>query len=150
MTRSPSAPSASAASVRSLGTALALTLVVSCGPAAVERTPWPGQAYGEHTVTLARPTVGPSPTVPVGTAVSIRGSFFDPPHMEVPLGSVVTWTSHDTARHTITSGTPDRPEGEFDRQIFGGETFSFAFVVAGTYRYYCRAHGSMQASLVVR
>lgn len=137
--------------MRSLGTALVVSVVVSCtGPAAVERTPWPGQALGEHTVTLVRPTVGPSPTIPVGTAVSIRGSFFNPPYMEVPLGSVVTWTSHDTARHTITSGARERGEGEFDREIFANGTFSFTFLVPGIYHYHCRLHGSMNATLVVR
>jgi plastocyanin len=137
--------------VRPAGAALAVWLVVSCGsPAAVESTPWPGQALGEHTVTLVRPTIGPSPTVPVGTAVSIRGSFFNPPYMEVPLGSVVTWMSHDTARHTITSGVRERGDGDFDREIFANGTFSFAFLVPGIYHYHCRLHGSMNATLVVR
>jgi plastocyanin len=101
-------------------------------------------------VTLVRPTVGPSPTVLVGTAVTIRGSSFDPPFMEVPVGSVVTWTSRDAARHTITSGIRERADGEFDSEIFGNGTFSFTFLAPGLVHYHCRLHGSMNATLVVR
>ncbi|MBI2325362.1 MAG: hypothetical protein HYU87_10435 [Chloroflexi bacterium] len=139
--------------MRAAAALLSLVVVTSCaGPATAERTPWPTQTYGEITVTFVRPGTTPavSPTIPVGTAIRILGSSFDPQIMEVPLGSVVTWTSRDPILHTVTSGTFGRPDGQFDRELFGGATFSFTFAQAGRFSYYCRFHGGMQATLVVR
>lgn len=136
--------------MRAAAASLVIVIAGCAAPAAAERTPWPGQDLGEHTVTFVRPTIGPSPTIPVGTAVVIRGNFFNPPIMEVPLGSVVIWTNRDNGRHTVTSGASERSDGEFDREVFGGDTFSFAFLAPGLFRYHCRIHGGMQATLVVR
>lgn len=139
--------------VRAAAALLGLVVVTSCaGPAIAESAPRPTQTYGEITVTRVRPGTTPavSATLPVGTAIRILGNTFDPQIMEVPLGSVVTWTSRDSTPHTVTSGTVGRPDGQFDRELFGGATFSFAFLQAGRFSYYCRFHGGMQATLVVR
>lgn len=139
--------------MRTVAASLALVVVVSCaGPAGGASTPWPTQTYGEITVTRVRPGMTPavSPTIPVGTAIRVVGSSFDPQIMEVPVGSTVVWTSRDANLHTVTSGTVGRPDGQFDRELFGGATFSFAFLQPGRVPYYCRFHGGMQATLVVR
>ncbi len=138
--------------MRAVATALSLLLITSCaGPSGVE-TPWPTQTYGEITVTFVRPGTTPavSPTIPVGTAVRILGSTFDPQILEVPLGSSVTWTSRDSILHTVTSGTFGRPDGRFDRELLGGATFTYAFTEPGRLSYYCRLHGGMHATLIVR
>lgn len=138
--------------MRATAALLGVVLTVSCAGPAAQPTPWPGQALGEHTVTFIRPGTTPqvSPTIPVGTAVRLLGNTFDPQVLEVPLGSTVIWTSRDGALHTVTSGTFGRPDGLFDREVHGGGTFSFAFALAGTYSYYCKLHGGMQARLIVR
>lgn len=138
--------------MRTVGVALAL-LIVSCGASAgAQNTPWPTQTYGEISVTLVRPgtTPGASPTVPVGTEVRILGSTFDPQILEVPRGSLVTWTSRDSILHTVTSGTFGRPDGLFDRELLGGGTFAFTFIQPGRVAYYCRFHAGMQGTLIVR
>lgn len=132
---------------------LILAVTASCaGPARAESTPHPGQTFGEITVTFVRPGTTPavSPTIPVGTAVRILGSTFDPQILEVPLGSTVTWTSRDSILHTVTSGTFGRPDGLFDRELLGGGTFTWTFTQPGKLPYFCRFHGGMQATLLVR
>ncbi len=139
--------------MRAAAALLSLVLLTSCaGPGAAGSTPWPTQTYGEITVTLVRPGTTPavSPTIPVGTAIRILGNSFDPQMMEVPLGSLVTWTSRDSILHTVTSGSFGAPDGRFDRELLGGATFSFAFPQAGRFSYYCRLHAGMHATLLVR
>ena len=138
--------------MRTVATPLALILIVSCvAPATAESTPWPTQTYGEIRVTLVRPTTpAVSPTIPVGDAVRILGNTFDPQILQVPLGSTVTWTSRDPNLHTVTSGPFGAPDGTFDRELFGGATFTWTFAQAGSYPYYCRLHAGMHATLVVR
>lgn len=138
--------------MRAVATALSLLLITSCaGPSGAE-TPWPTQTYGEITVTFVRPgtTPGVSPTIPVGTAVRLLGNTFDPQVIEVPLGASVTWTSRDSILHTVTSGSFGAPDGRFDRELLGGATFSFTFLQPGKVPYYCRLHGGMHATLIVR
>lgn len=132
--------------------ALAMVIVACGGPAAAEPSPWPTQTYGEIRVALVRPSsthfVALPP--PVGTAVTVAGSSFDPPVLQVPLGQTVTWTNRDAIAHTTTSGVPGVPDGKWDGQLYSGATFSFSFTRTGTYAYFCRFHSSMHATIVVR
>lgn len=139
--------------MRPAGLALILVTLTSCaGPARAESTPRPGQTFGEITVSFVRPGTTPAPaaTIQVGTEIRILGSTFDPQIIQVPLGASVTWTSRDAILHTVTSGTFGAPDGQFDRELSSGATFSFTFLRAGSFPYYCRLHGGMQAMLVVR
>lgn len=140
--------------MRLFGTVPALAMVIAAcgGSAGAEPSPWPTQTFGEIRVTLVRPSTGPTvaPTVPVGDAVTVAGSFFDPPVLQVPLGGTLTWTNRDPIAHTTTSGVPGVPDGAWDGQLFGGATFSYAFTRAGTYAYFCRFHAGMHATIVVR
>jgi plastocyanin len=139
--------------VRALALGAALAIVTSCGGAATaEGTPWPTQTYGEIRVTRVRPSTGPRavPTLPVGTAIRLIGSTFDPQALEVPLGSNVSWTNRDAIAHTTTSGVPGAPDGTWDSQLVSDGVFSFRFTQPGTYAYYCRLHSAMHATIVVR
>lgn len=136
-----------------LGALAALAVVlIACGGAVAGPTPPPTQAYGEITVTFVRPSTGPSvvPTLPVGNAVSVIGSTFEPQALQAPLGTAVTWTNRDAIAHTTTSGVPGAPDGNWDGQLFGGGTFTYSFTQPGTYAYYCRFHSAMHATIVVR
>lgn len=140
--------------MRSLACVAAMILAIGgCGgPAAAGPTPAPEQTYGEISVTFVRPGSSPavSPTIPVGSEVTIRGSAFDPAVLQVPLGATVTWTNRDAVAHTVTTGTFGAPDGKWDGELSGSGTYSLAFTRPGTYPYYCRYHGGMQATLVVK
>jgi nitrite reductase (NO-forming) len=79
---------------------------------------------------------------------------FDPPLLQIPVGTTVLWTNHDTIAHTVTSGYSDglagTPDGKFDSgYIDAGATFTFTFEEAGGYSYYCMPHPWMRGSILV-
>lgn len=99
---------------------------------------------------------------PAGAAseVSIQGVRFEPHDIEVRAGSTVTWAHRDSGLfHHVAADdgsfdshpTCGRPGG---RCMKGGDTWSRPFLVAGTYGYHCRLHGSpgqgMVGNVVVR
>ncbi len=85
-----------------------------------------------------------------GSAITIRVFQFQPGQLDVKAGSRVTWTNQDDIEHTVTSGTPDRPDGRFNSRLSGkGATFSFTFTQPGTYSYFCNRHQSMRGEVRV-
>lgn len=71
--------------------------------------------------------------------------------LEVAVGTTVTWTNTDQILHTVTTGTPDAPDGRIDGQMpEAGSTFSFTFTEPGTYAYFCSRHTFMTGTIVVR
>ena len=73
-----------------------------------------------------------------------------PYSLEIQAGDTVSWSNDDTAAHTVTSGTPDGPDGVFDSSLFmAGNTFEFTFDEAGTYSYFCMVHPWMIGEIIV-
>jgi len=139
-------------------TAAALVLVVTaCGasssaasatvrvstPAATETSP-----RASATADAAEET---STEVPATTAqVQIENFAYVPARIEVPTGTTVTWSNGDTARHTVTSGDGDAPDGRFGSDRFAaGAAFSVTFDAPGTYAYFCDIHPTMTGVVVV-
>lgn len=86
-----------------------------------------------------------------GSDVTIMTFQFKPTPMEVRSGTRVTWTNTDDITHTVTSGTPDSRDGQFNSPLSGkGATFSFSFAKAGTYGYFCDRHQSMRGEIRVK
>ncbi|HYZ93154.1 MAG TPA: cupredoxin domain-containing protein [Actinomycetota bacterium] len=72
---------------------------------------------------------------PGDTEVLVKGFRFQPREVTVGIGETVTWSQQDDTLHTVTS------EGLFDsKDLAQGETFSFTFERAGSYRYLCEKH----------
>ena len=70
--------------------------------------------------------------------------------VEVKEGDVVVFSNSDTVPHTVTSGTPGDPSGEFDSGPFGtGQTFARTFDEAGVYNIFCSIHPTMTGTVVV-
>lgn len=104
-----------------------------------------------------------TPTVPVDFEISIpEGAYlpenkdhaYDPPLLEIPVGSTVRWTNHDIISHTVTSGSSDglagTPDGKFDSgYVDAGMTFQMTFEEPGSYPYYCIPHPWMRGGIVV-
>ncbi|EPA06850.1 HYR domain-containing protein [Candidatus Nitrosarchaeum limnium] len=78
-------------------------------------------------------------------------SCYSPSIMKIGKGSTVTWYNTDSAAHTVTSGTPDKPPtGDFDSSLFmSGKSFSQKFSREGTYPYFCMVHPWMTGTIVV-
>jgi plastocyanin len=71
-------------------------------------------------------------------AVSLKDFKFSPKLLRVKAGTKVTWTNKEGAPHTVTAD-----KGEFDSgNLANGQSYSFTFAKAGTYKYHCNYHGS--------
>jgi len=92
----------------------------------------------------------PPPSNP--NAVSIVSNIFNPANRSVQAGTTITWTNNDTVPHTVTSGTPQNPTPNiFDSgSIPPGGTFQHTFSQAGSFRYYCTLHPTMNAQITVQ
>jgi plastocyanin len=82
--------------------------------------------------------------------VDIRLFGFQDQEITVPAGTRVTWMNHDNIEHSVTSGTPENPDGVFDSDFFTqDETFSMVFNQPGEYQYFCRRHNHMTGTVIV-
>jgi plastocyanin len=78
-------------------------------------------------------------------AVSISGFAFEPPTLEVPIGTRVSWVNDDPADHTVTSD-----DGSFDSgTISPGGGFAVRLEEPGDYPYRCSIHPEMRGTVVV-
>ena len=81
-------------------------------------------------------------------AVTIQGFAFAPKTLNAKVGWTVTWTNKDSTDHTVSSDSSD--PAKFDSGHLGnGKTFSFTFAKPGTYKYFCKIHSFMKATVVV-
>ena len=86
-----------------------------------------------------------SSSTPPSNQVYIQGMAFSPATLTVAVGTTVKWTNKDGITHTVTSDS-----GAFDSgNISANGAYSFMFMTAGTYNYYCTIHPSMIAKIVV-
>src|ERR1700676_4666134 len=85
------------------------------------------------------PTVTRAATVTV--MVGPNCFCFVPSSVTIHPGDTVQW-SWSSSGHTSTSGTPGSPNGLWDSGFLNpGQTFSHTFNTAGSFPYYCTAHG---------
>ncbi len=81
---------------------------------------------------------GATVTVTVGDG----GFSFKPSTVTIHPGDSVTWT-WSSSGHTSTSGSPGVPTGLWDSGLHNqGFSFTHTFNTAGSFPYYCTAHGS--------
>lgn len=101
----------------------------------------------ENTATMSTMQVAAAGTT---EAATIKTFQFQPKAIEIRAGATVTWTNDDNIDHTVTSGTPDAPVGNFDSGGFGkGQSFSAVFHTPGEYAYFCAKHESMRGMVKV-
>ena len=93
---------------------------------------------------LAR-SQSPSGVNPV--TVRIDNFAFDAQTITVAPGATVTWVNDDEEPHTVVAvdGRSFR-----SRTLDTGEKFSFTFMSAGTYGYFCSVHPHMTGKVVVK
>ena len=106
-------------------------------------------------------TISEMPAAPVTHTISIpqgtgspgcetTNECYLPYSLEIRDGDTVLWSNDDAAAHTVTSRTPDGPDGIFDSSLFMAEnTFEFTFDESGTYSYFCMVHPWMTGEIIV-
>ena len=77
--------------------------------------------------------------------IDITDMSFNPPTLNISIGDTVTWRNQDNSRHTVTEENDTFGSESLDN----GDTFSFTFSEAGTFRYQCDIHPSMSAEINV-
>ncbi len=91
---------------------------------------------------------GSDPDVaPVATdTVAIRGFAYAPAHVEVTMGSTVTWANEDDAAHDVVfQGGTGRSE-----LLSNGGSYRYTFARVGTFDYVCSLHSNMRGRVTVR
>ncbi len=78
--------------------------------------------------------------------VTISNYMFAPGDIKVKVGTTVTWTNNDSVKHNVVSDNGMMPDGKL---IGMGETYSYTFAKAGTYKYHCSPHQYMHGSVTV-
>lgn len=85
---------------------------------------------------------------PDAAEVEIERSRYEPPAVTVAVGGEVTFTNLDAATHTVTAKPGG--SGSFDSgDLAESASFSQTFDTAGTYRYICEIHPTMEGTVEV-
>jgi plastocyanin len=134
--------------------------------AELEFTVGPGQTPVQPPETLATPSpaaspsaqaaASPSPSAASGggatktvqvIADATNGGAYNPSSATASVGDTVKWDwVDDSAQHTVTSD-----DNKFDSGLQSkGQTFTFKFTAAGTYKYHCTVHPNMLGTLTVK
>lgn len=78
--------------------------------------------------------------------ITIKDFDFHPMNVTITAGSSVTWKNDDGEPHTVTSADGAFRSGALDT----GQSFTFKFEKAGTYKYLCSIHPKMVGLVVVK
>ncbi len=85
------------------------------------------------------------------SGVSVQLFQFRPGQLEVKAGTRLAFTNQDDIAHTVTSGTPEQPDGRFDVRLEGkGAAAAVELGAPGVYEYFCRRHQSMRGEIRVK
>jgi amicyanin len=144
-------PAGLAALLLAGGLTLAACSSPSSSPAAAPQSsaaPSASQSAMPPMTMSAPPSASSAQTAPVaGNAVTIQGFAFAPAALTVKAGTTVTWTNQDADAHTVTSVGDTGPLGS--AALNTGQSYSYTFTKAGTYKYLCTIHPFMTATVVV-
>ena len=87
-------------------------------------------------------------TQPTATdKVSISGFAFSPADITVKVGTTVTWTNQDSVAHTVVE--TDGQNGPKSGDLNQGQSYTFTFMKAGTFKYNCSIHPNMTGMVTV-
>lgn len=88
-----------------------------------------------------------SETPSASDKVSIKNFAFSPANITITKGTTVTWTNNDTTVHTIVE--TDGKNGPNSNSVNPGDSYTFTFSQAGTYKYHCSIHPEMTGTVTV-
>ena len=105
----------------------------------------PGMTMPSPSNSVSGSAAAPAPAS--GNAIAIKNFAFSPASLTVKVGTRVTWTNQDSDAHTVTSNASGGPLNS--KAMNTGDTFSYLFTKAGTYKYLCTIHPFMTATVTV-
>lgn len=93
------------------------------------------------------PEAPPLPAGPYEFATGMSAGAFDHERLDATPQVTVHWTNRDSAVHSVVS-----QDGRFagSGPISPGSEFTATFLAPGDYPFYCRYHGTMLGTVVVR
>ena len=104
-------------------------------------------AIGHHAAVAADSSTTTAAATPTATpaVVTIKDFAFVPNTLSVPVGGQVTFKNLDTASHTASDANGTWDSGNLDT----GQSWTYTFAKAGTYKIICKYHPSMHGVIVV-
>ena len=93
---------------------------------------------------LVSGAVGVAADAPVRTVV-MPGKAYEPDHLDVLVGTTVTWRNDDSINHTVTADEDAFSSGYMPP----GGSFSFTFTKQGRYAFHCIIHKFMKGEVAV-
>ena len=113
------------------------------------------EAIGHDEVTMGMFTPPQTYIVSIAEGSGVSGcdltdECYLPYLLEIWVGDTVSWNNVDYAAHTVTSGTPNNHDGDFDSGIMmANKSWEFIFTDSGEYDYYCVLHPWMTGKITV-
>ena len=77
--------------------------------------------------------------------VTMPGKAYDPSHLDVLVGTTVTWKNEDSINHTVTADGDAFASG----YVPPGGSFTFTFAQQGRYAFHCTIHKFMRGEVDV-
>lgn len=77
--------------------------------------------------------------------VTMPGKAYDPSHLDVLVGTTVTWKNEDSVNHTVTADGDAFSSG----YVPPGGSFTFTFAQQGRYAFHCTIHKFMRGEVDV-
>jgi plastocyanin len=96
-------------------------------------------------MTLVSSGASASPAEAPTRAVTMPGKAYDPSHLDILVGTTVTWRNDDSINHTVTSEGDAFASG----YVPPGGSFSFTFATQGHYAFHCTIHKFMRGEVDV-
>ncbi|MCH7648734.1 MAG: hypothetical protein IIA83_09025, partial [Thaumarchaeota archaeon] len=116
-----------------------------------------GEMMGQ--ILMSSETMKPAPTqtfivsLAEGSGVpgcELTDECYLPYSLEIWVSDTVSWNNVDSAAHTVTSGHPNKHDGNFDSGIMMvNQSWEFTFTDSGEYDYYCSLHPWMKGTVSV-
>lgn len=108
-------------------------------------TPTPGES-----IATATPIPPPTSASPV---VRMRNGAYNPPVLNVKVGTTVTWINREAEggeAYTVTSGTNGQPNGFFNSGLIQpGGSFQFTFTQVGSYEYFSETNPTGMVGTII-
>ncbi len=80
------------------------------------------------------------------TEIKIDNFVFTPPELTVAVGTTVKWVNHDDIPHSVV----DQKKMLRSKALDTDDSFSYTFMTAGTYDYFCGLHPHMTGKIIVK
>lgn len=77
--------------------------------------------------------------------IDIKEFMYSPKELTVAVGTKVTWVNDDQVPHTVAEVNKVFRSGALDT----GDSFSYTFLIPGTFEYFCILHPQMIGSVRV-